>query len=65
MTCEIETSMKTDLKDSIIVVSDRGLTGGDLVADLARKGQQKIRALDIKPLDEWHQRFPDVENLGE
>ena len=65
MTCEIETSMKTDLKDSIIVVSDRGLTGEDLVADLARKGQQKSRAFRFKPLDEWHQHFPDVENLGE
>jgi len=34
-----------------------------LVADLVRQGYQRIRAVDIKPLDEWYQRFPDVENL--
>ena len=34
-----------------------------MVADLARQGYQRIRAVDIKPLDEWYQRFPDVENL--
>jgi GDP-D-mannose 3', 5'-epimerase len=38
--------------------------GGHLVADLARQGRRKIRALDIKPLDEWYQHFLDVETLA-
>ena len=55
--------MKTNLKDSIVICGGGGFIGGHLVADLARQGHQKIRAVDIKPLDEWYQRFPDVENL--
>ena len=55
--------MKSDLKDSIVVCGGGGFIGGHLVADLARQGYQRIRAVDIKPLDEWYQRFPDVENL--
>jgi GDP-D-mannose 3',5'-epimerase len=38
--------------------------GGHLVADLARQGRRKIRALNIKQLGEWYQRFPDVETLA-
>jgi len=42
----------------------RGFIGGSLVADFRKQGYQKIRAVDIKPLDEWYQRFDDVENLS-
>ena len=55
--------MKTDLKDSIVVCGGGGFIGGHLVADLARQGHQKIRAVDVKPLNEWYQRFEGVENL--
>lgn len=55
--------MKTNLKDSIVVCGGGGFIGGHLVADLARQGHQKIRAVDVKPLDEWYQHFPDVDNL--
>ena len=34
-----------------------------MVADLRRQGYQRIRAVDIKPLDEWYQVFDDVDNL--
>jgi nucleoside-diphosphate-sugar epimerase len=55
--------MKTDMNDLIVVCGGGGFIGGHLVADFLRQGHQKIRAVDIKPLDEWYQRFPDVENL--
>ena len=34
------------------------------MADLRQQGVKDIRAVDIKPLAEWYQRFPDVENLS-
>jgi GDP-D-mannose 3', 5'-epimerase len=38
------------------------LFGGHLVADLLREGKQ-VRAVDIKPFEEWYQLFPEAENL--
>jgi len=35
-----------------------------MVADLRRQGYNRIRAVDIKPLEDWYQRFDDVENLS-
>jgi len=52
------------LKDELLVVNGAGgFIGGSLVADFRRQGFTRIRAVDIKPLDEWYQSFPDVENL--
>jgi nucleoside-diphosphate-sugar epimerase len=53
-------SMKNNL---IVVAGAGGFIGGHLVADLLRVGYTRIRAVDLKPLSEWHQCFPDVENL--
>ncbi len=47
----------------ILVCGAGGFIGGHLVADLRRQGYADIRAVDIKPLEEWYQLFPDVENL--
>lgn len=49
--------------DLIVVCGAGGFIGGHLVADLRRQGHARIRAIDQKPLDEWYQVFPDVENL--
>src|SRR6185503_15884285 len=49
--------------DLIVVCGAGGFIGGHLVAELLRQGHQKIRAVDIKPFDEWYQVFPGVENL--
>jgi GDP-D-mannose 3',5'-epimerase len=40
-----------------------GFIGGHLVADLLKQGHQDIRAVDLKPVHEWYQLFPGVENL--
>ncbi len=34
-----------------------------MIADLRRHGFTDLRAVDIKPVSEWYQVFPDVENL--
>lgn len=49
--------------DLILVAGGGGFIGGHLVADLLRRGYTNIRAVDIKPLDEWFQIFSEVENV--
>jgi nucleoside-diphosphate-sugar epimerase len=53
------------VNDNLIVVCGAGgFIGGHLVADLLRQGFTRIRAVDIKPLERWYQRFDRVENLA-
>src|ERR1700722_16209508 len=47
----------------ILVAGAGGFIGGHLVADFRLRGHSRIRAVDVKPLDGWYQRFDDVENL--
>src|SRR5438876_215870 len=47
----------------ILVCGAGGFIGGHLVSDLLKQGQTDIRAVDLKPFDEWYQRFANVENL--
>ena len=49
--------------ERVVVNGAGGFIGGALVADFRRQGFTRIRAVDIKPLNEWYQAFPDVENL--
>jgi nucleoside-diphosphate-sugar epimerase len=49
--------------DELVVVAGAGgFVGGHLVADLLRRGCRQVRAVDIKPLDEWFQLFPEADN---
>ncbi len=48
----------------IVVTGAGGFIGGSLVASLRERGFTAIRAVDVKPLDRWYQRFEDVENLS-
>jgi GDP-D-mannose 3',5'-epimerase len=48
---------------TIVVTGAGGFIGGALVSALRARGHQNIRAVEIKPLRDWYQRFDDVENL--
>jgi GDP-D-mannose 3', 5'-epimerase len=55
--------MTPDQNATIVVCGAGGFIGGHLVADLHRHGCPRIRAVDVKPLDEWFQCLPGVENI--
>jgi nucleoside-diphosphate-sugar epimerase len=46
----------------VLVTGAGGFIGGHLVAEFRKQGK-RVRAVDVKPLDAWYQRFDDVENL--
>jgi nucleoside-diphosphate-sugar epimerase len=46
----------------MVVAGGGGFIGGHLVAALRAEGHQ-VRSVDIKPVEEWYQRFDDVENI--
>jgi nucleoside-diphosphate-sugar epimerase len=51
------------MKDQLVVVAGGGgFIGGNLVASLRQQGYRYIRAVDLKPLNHWYQKFDDVEN---
>ena len=50
------------MKDNLIVVCGAGgFIGGHLVADLLRQGFSRVRAVDIKPIEQWYQRLDGTE----
>jgi nucleoside-diphosphate-sugar epimerase len=52
------------MKDDLILVTGAGgFIGGAMVAELRRQGYQRLRAVDIKPVEEWYQVFDDADNL--
>ncbi len=52
------------MDQTVLVTGAGGFIGGHLVKELLKQGHQSVRAVDIKPLDQWYQRFPDVENIS-
>lgn len=51
-------------KDALIVITGAGgFIGGHLVKYFYNRGFSRIRAVDKKPLEEWYQRTPGVEDL--
>ena len=57
--------MKTvaNRNELIVVAGAGGFIGGHLVANLRAQGFQRLRGIDVKPVERWNQRFDDVENL--
>ncbi len=47
---------------NVLVTGAGGFIGGHLVARLRDMGVEHIRGVDRVPLDEWHQRFDDVDS---
>lgn len=47
-----------------VVCGAGGFIGGHLVKGLLNRGVRVIRAIDVKPLEEWHQRADGVENIS-
>ncbi|HKV48328.1 MAG TPA: NAD-dependent epimerase/dehydratase family protein [Candidatus Acidoferrales bacterium] len=47
-----------------VITGAGGFIGGSLVAQFRAEGRKNIRAVDIKPFDEWYQHFDDVENIS-
>ncbi|MGH0030337.1 MAG: NAD-dependent epimerase/dehydratase family protein [Myxococcota bacterium] len=50
-------------RDTVVVTGAGGFIGGHLVAELLRRGECRVRAVDRKPLDDWHQVYDGVENV--
>ncbi|HTC74662.1 MAG TPA: NAD-dependent epimerase/dehydratase family protein [Edaphobacter sp.] len=47
-----------------VVCGAGGFIGGHLAQNLLANGVEVIRAVDVKPLEEWYQTSNDVENLS-
>jgi nucleoside-diphosphate-sugar epimerase len=50
-------------KDTIVVTGAGGFIGGHLVAALRKRGPTDLRAIDVKPVEQWKQSFADVDNV--
>src|SRR3984957_14334428 len=48
----------------VVVCGAGGFIGGHLVKSLQARGASKIRAVDVKPIEEWYQSTDGVENLS-
>ena len=50
--------------ERVLVCGAGGFIGGHLVQKLLSNGVNVVRAVDVKPFDEWYQKSKDVENLS-
>jgi GDP-D-mannose 3',5'-epimerase len=54
--------MTASADDLIVVCGAGGFIGGHLLRDLIRSGHRRLRGVDVKPLERWYQRFPEVDS---
>ena len=50
--------------EKVVVCGAGGFIGGHLVKSLLESGANVVKAVDVKPLDEWYQTSPGVTNLS-
>ena len=50
-------------KTKVLIAGAGGFIGGHLVKYLKKQGYKKIRAVDIRPFEDWHQLDNEVENI--
>lgn len=55
-------NIKNQSMKKIVVAGAGGFIGGHLVKELVKQGQ-KVRAVDLKPLNQWYQVSPDADNI--
>jgi GDP-D-mannose 3',5'-epimerase len=48
--------------NEVVVCGAGGFIGGHLVSDLLREGGARVRAVDVKPVDDWFQAFEEADN---
>lgn len=51
-------------KEKVLVCGGGGFIGGHLVKTLLDRGIRSIRAVDIKPIENWYQTHDGIENLS-
>jgi len=61
---EGEARMAEAAEKLVVITGAGGFIGGALVSALRARGRKNIRAVDAKSLQDWYQRFDDVENLS-
>jgi len=47
----------------VLIAGAGGFMGGHLTGDLLRRGFRDFRCVDIKPLGEWSQVYPEADNI--
>jgi len=60
---DMDTQQSTNKGDLIVIGGAGGFIAGALTRYFHDRGFTRIRAIDKKPLRDWYQRVPGVENL--
>jgi GDP-D-mannose 3', 5'-epimerase len=53
--------MTENRDDLVLVTGAGGFIGGHLIGELRRLGYRRLRAVDVKPVEQWYQLFSDVD----
>jgi len=56
-------AMNVGKNDLVVVTGAGGFIGGWLVRHLLAQGFRKVRAVDLKPREQWFQLLPDTHNI--